>query len=174
MRDVFVEKLIELVMEARNKDASTAERAALSRDRVRYELTADKLEDELVELAQGVAGSIIRNGFSRDQEDQAGRPFVGPAGQLLDRHLEKAGIDRGAAYVTNTVKHFKYVQRGKRRLHQSPTAKEIDTCRWWIESERATVRFERPVGSSRGFLGGADPRRGQDLRHLVPPQWPYL
>ena len=75
-----------------------------------------------------------------DQEDQTGRPFVGPAGQLLDAHLEKVGIDRRAAYVTNAVKHFKYVQRGKRRLHQNPGAKEIDTCRWWIESEREIVK----------------------------------
>ncbi|MBL8657727.1 MAG: UdgX family uracil-DNA binding protein [Altererythrobacter sp.] len=75
-----------------------------------------------------------------DQEDLAGRPFVGPAGQLLDRHLERAGIDRGTAYVTNAVKHFKYTLRGKRRLHQSPTAKEIDICRWWVESERALVQ----------------------------------
>lgn len=75
-----------------------------------------------------------------DQEDQVGRPFVGPAGQVLDRHLAQAGIDRNTAYLTNAVKHFKYVQRGKRRLHQSPAAKEIDTCRWWLESERALVR----------------------------------
>ena len=75
-----------------------------------------------------------------DQEDQSGRPFVGPAGQLLDTHLEKVGIDRRAAYVTNAVKHFKYVQRGKRRIHQSPGAKEIDTCRWWIEGEREIVK----------------------------------
>lgn len=75
-----------------------------------------------------------------DQEDLAGRPFVGPAGQLLDRHLERAGIDRQGAYVTNGVKHFKFVMRGKRRLHQSPTAKEIDTCRWWLEGERALVK----------------------------------
>lgn len=75
-----------------------------------------------------------------DQEDQQGRPFVGPAGQLLDRSLERAGIDRRSAYLTNAVKHFKFVMRGKRRLHQSPTAKEIDTCRWWVESERALVR----------------------------------
>ena len=92
-----------------------------------------------------------------DQEDQTGRPFVGPAGQLLDTHLKKAGIDRRAAYVTNTVKHFKYVQRGKRRLHQSPAAKEIDTCRWWIESERAIVqpRLVLAMGASaaRGMLG---------------------
>ncbi|MFN2100833.1 UdgX family uracil-DNA binding protein [Altererythrobacter sp. MF3-039] len=92
-----------------------------------------------------------------DQEDLAGQPFVGPAGQLLDEHLEKAGIDRPRAYVTNTVKHFKYVQRGKRRLHQTPTAKEIDTCRWWAESERAIVkpRLVLALGASaaRGILG---------------------
>ena len=75
-----------------------------------------------------------------DQEDQAGRPFVGPAGQLLDEHLQKAGIEREQAYVTNAVKHFKYVQRGKRRLHQNPAAKEIDTCRWWFEAERDIVK----------------------------------
>ena len=75
-----------------------------------------------------------------DQEDVAGGPFVGPAGQVLDRFLVQAGIDRKAAYLTNAVKHFKYVQRGKRRIHQSPTAKEIDTCRWWLEAERAIVR----------------------------------
>ncbi|MEO6152666.1 MAG: UdgX family uracil-DNA binding protein, partial [Croceibacterium sp.] len=75
-----------------------------------------------------------------DQEDLAGRPFVGPAGQVLDRHLERAGIDRRQAYLTNAVKHFKFVQRGKRRLHQSPTAKEIDVCRWWNEAERAIVK----------------------------------
>ena len=92
-----------------------------------------------------------------DQEDQSGRPFVGPAGQLLDVHLEKAGIDRQAAYVTNTVKHFKYVQRGKRRLHQSPGAKEIDTCRWWIESERVIVQpklvLAMGASAARGMLG---------------------
>ena len=92
-----------------------------------------------------------------DQEDLAGRPFVGPAGQLLDAHLEKAGIDRRAAYVTNAVKHFKYVQRGKRRLHQNPGAKEIDTCRWWIESERAIVKpklvLAMGASAARGMLG---------------------
>ena len=92
-----------------------------------------------------------------DQEDQAGRPFVGPAGQVLNDALEKAGIERRGAYVTNAVKHFKYVQRGKRRLHQSPTAKEIDTCRWWQEAERAIVkpRLVLALGASaaRGLLG---------------------
>lgn len=92
-----------------------------------------------------------------DQEDEQGRPFVGPAGQLLDVHLAQAGIDRTAAYVTNTVKHFKFEQRGKRRLHQSPTAKEIDICRWWIESERLLVKSKvvLALGASaaRGMLG---------------------
>ena len=92
-----------------------------------------------------------------DQEDQQGRPFVGPAGQLLDECLTQAGIDRSAAYVTNAVKHFKFVQKGKRRLHQSPAAKEIDTCRWWLESERMLVkpRVVLALGASaaRGLLG---------------------
>ncbi|MBH1944259.1 UdgX family uracil-DNA binding protein [Erythrobacter sp. YJ-T3-07] len=92
-----------------------------------------------------------------DHEDQERRPFVGPAGQLLDVHLERAGIDRDAAYVTNAVKHFKFTMRGKRRLHQSPTAKEIDTCRWWIEGERELVRpklvLAMGASAARGMLG---------------------
>lgn len=92
-----------------------------------------------------------------DHEDETGKPFVGPAGQLLDVHLEKAGIERKASYVTNAVKHFKYVQRGKRRLHQSPGAKEIDTCRWWMESERAIVKpkliLAMGASAARGMLG---------------------
>jgi DNA polymerase len=79
-----------------------------------------------------------------DREEEAGRPFIGPAGQLLRAQLDNAGIDASAAYVTNAVKHFKFTAsdtpRGKRRLHQSPTAGEIDTCRWWLEAERAVVR----------------------------------
>ena len=71
-----------------------------------------------------------------DQEDLAGRPFVGPAGQLFDAALQKAGIDRSDTYVTNAVKHFKFVLRGKRRIHQSPDAGEIQACRWWIDHER--------------------------------------
>ncbi len=92
-----------------------------------------------------------------DQEDLAGRPFVGPAGQLLDRYLEKAGVERKEAYLTNAVKHFKFVQRGKRRLHQSPTAKEIDICRWWLESERAIIQpkliLATGASAARGILG---------------------
>ena len=67
-------------------------------------------------------------------------PFVGPAGQLFDAALEKAGIDRSTVYVTNAVKHFKFEQRGKRRIHNKPDAGEIEACRWWIEQERELIR----------------------------------
>jgi uracil-DNA glycosylase len=70
-----------------------------------------------------------------DQEDRQGRPFVGPAGQLLDRALADAGIDRDRVYVTNAIKHFKFEQRGKRRIHQKPTATEVKRYRWWLEQE---------------------------------------
>jgi DNA polymerase len=75
-----------------------------------------------------------------DQEDLAGRPFVGPAGAIFDKALEAAGIDRSTVYVTNAVKHFKFVARGKRRIHNKPDASEIEACRWWIEHERALIR----------------------------------
>ena len=75
-----------------------------------------------------------------DQEDIAGRPFVGPAGQLFDAALEKAGIDRSTVYVTNAVKHFKFVPRGKKRIHSKPDAGEIEACRWWIAQERELIR----------------------------------
>jgi DNA polymerase len=75
-----------------------------------------------------------------DQEDLAGRPFVGPAGDMLDRALADAGADRRALYVTNAVKHFKHAPRGKRRLHKTPDRGEVLACRWWLESERRLVR----------------------------------
>ncbi|WP_315834038.1 UdgX family uracil-DNA binding protein [Bradyrhizobium prioriisuperbiae] len=75
-----------------------------------------------------------------DKEDLAGKPFVGPAGQMLDRALKEAGIDRGKVYVTNAVKHFKFVPRGKIRLHQKPNTAEIKACRPWYERERATIK----------------------------------
>lgn len=75
-----------------------------------------------------------------DQEDLQGRPFVGPAGQLLDRTMEQVGIDRRRAYVTNAVKHFKYEQRGKRRLHKTPTAGEVKHYRWWLAKELELVK----------------------------------
>lgn len=75
-----------------------------------------------------------------DQEDLAGRPFVGPAGKVLDRALAEAGIERDRVYVTNAVKHFKFVQRGKRRLHQKPNGAELKACRQWFEREVEIVR----------------------------------
>lgn len=75
-----------------------------------------------------------------DQEDLAGRPFVGPAGQVLDAALYEAGIDRDEVYVTNAVKHFKHEPQGKRRLHKTPVVSEVTACRWWLDHERSLVR----------------------------------
>ncbi len=75
-----------------------------------------------------------------DTEDLSGRPFTGPAGQVFDRALAAAGLDRGSVYVTNAVKHFKFAPRGKRRVHQSPDRTEIEQCRWWLDLERERVK----------------------------------
>ena len=75
-----------------------------------------------------------------DQEDRAGKPFVGPAGQILDQALEAAGIDRSLVYVTNVVKHFKWEPRGKRRIHQRPDREEVAACLPWFEAEIAAVQ----------------------------------
>ena len=75
-----------------------------------------------------------------DQEDIAGRPFVGPAGAVFDEALKRAGIDRSEVYVTNAVKHFKFIQKGKRRIHNKPDAGEISACHWWIAHERELIR----------------------------------
>lgn len=75
-----------------------------------------------------------------DQEDRAGRPFVGPAGQVLDQALEAAGIDRSLVYVTNVVKHFKWTARGKRRIHERPDREEISACLPWLEAEVGAVK----------------------------------
>jgi len=77
-----------------------------------------------------------------DEEDRRGEPFVGPAGRLLDRALEAAGVDRTTLYVTNAVKHFKWEPRGKRRLHKTPAQREIEACRPWLEAEIAAVHPE--------------------------------
>ncbi|EKV32285.1 Uracil-DNA glycosylase [Caenispirillum salinarum AK4] len=94
-----------------------------------------------------------------DQEDLAGKPFVGPAGRLLDQALVDAGIDRDEVFITNAVKHFKHEPRGKRRLHKRPNASEIDQCRWWLNIERELVRPKVIVGMGvtalRGVLGRA-------------------
>ncbi len=88
-------------------------------------------------LGEGPVGAAIAFVGEQpgDQEDRAGRPFVGPAGQVFDRALAAAGIDRETVYVTNAVKHFKFVQRGRRRLHQRPTAGEVKHYRWWLKTE---------------------------------------
>jgi uracil-DNA glycosylase len=75
-----------------------------------------------------------------DQEDLQGRPFVGPAGKVLDRALEAAEIERDAIYITNAVKHFKNEPRGKRRMHMKPDTSEIDACRWWLDNELEIVQ----------------------------------
>lgn len=95
--------------------------------------------------------TVFGEGFSRarvmlvgeqpgDREDVEGRPFVGPAGRILDASLVKAGIDRSEVYVTNVVKHFKWEPRGKRRIHQKPNSVEISACRPWLDAELAVVR----------------------------------
>ena len=80
-----------------------------------------------------------------DREDREGEPFVGPAGRELDRGLEAAGIERADAYVTNVVKHFKFEERGRRRIHQTPKRFEIDACRPWLEEELKIVKPEALV-----------------------------
>jgi uracil-DNA glycosylase len=96
---------------------------------------------------QGVAGEGPRQAplmlvgeQPGDQEDLQGRPFVGPAGAVLDRALAEAGLDREALWLTNAVKHFKFEPRGKRRIHAKPDAGEIEACRWWLDHELKLVR----------------------------------
>jgi DNA polymerase len=105
-----------------------------------------------------------------DKEDLAGRPFVGPAGLMLDRALADAGIPRRQTFVTNAVKHFKHELRGKRRLHKRPSAYEIDRCRWWLSRELAIVQPAAVVAlgatAARGLFGRPLPvgkSRGREL-----------
>ncbi|MGV8928840.1 MAG: UdgX family uracil-DNA binding protein [Brevundimonas sp.] len=99
------------------------------------------------DATQGVCGEGARSARLMivgeqpgDQEDLTGRPFVGPAGAVLDAALAEAGLDREDAYVTNAVKHFKHTPRGKRRIHQTPVTSEISACRWWLDAERRLIR----------------------------------
>jgi probable DNA metabolism protein len=105
-----------------------------------------------------------------DQEDIAGKPFVGPAGRLFDAIIEDAGIDRATTYVTNAVKHFKFEPRGKRRIHARPNAGEIEACRWWIDRELKLIRPDLVVAlgatAAQSLLGKAVPitkMRGQTV-----------
>jgi uracil-DNA glycosylase len=133
--------------------------------------------DELREASQGCRGcdlyklgtqTVFGEGLKKaevmlvgeqpgDKEDLAGKPFVGPAGRLLDDALDEAGIDRRAAYVTNIVKHFKWVPRGKRRIHQKPSLTEVRACKPWLEAEIDAVRPSAVVAlgatAAQGLLG---------------------
>ena len=111
-----------------------------------------------------------------DREDRAGRPFVGPAGRELDRALEEAGIDRGDTYVTNAVKHFKFEERGKRRIHQRPDAKQIKACRPWLLAELDVVQPEALVilgaTAAKALMGSTFrlmAQRGQPLESELAP-----
>ncbi len=111
-----------------------------------------------------------------NEEDLAGHPFVGPAGRLLDRALEAAGIDRRSAYVTNAVKHFKWEARGKRRIHQKPTAGEVRACSPWLAAEIAAVAPRAIVclgaTASQALLGRGfkvSERRGEVLSSPLAP-----
>lgn len=113
-----------------------------------------------------------------DQEDMAGRPFVGPAGRLLDRCLAEAGIERSAAYVTNAVKHFKWTPRGKRRIHGKPNSMEIKACRPWLEAEIAVVRPKVLVclgATAAQALLGPSFRVTKERGRLIKSDWaPYV
>jgi uracil-DNA glycosylase len=107
-----------------------------------------------------------------DEEDRKGQPFVGPAGRLLNKALEEAGVDRSELYVTNAVKHFKSEARGKRRIHKKPTGGEVSACRPWLEAEMAVLRPGLIVclgGTAAKSLFGREVRvtveRGEFLRH---------
>jgi uracil-DNA glycosylase len=112
------------------RDAAHCERCPLYRDTTQT-VFGEGPVDALIMLVGEQPG---------DQEDRIGRPFVGPAGRVLDQALGEAGLDRGETYVTNAVKHFKHEQRGKRRLHKHPNRGEVEACRWWLDWELALVK----------------------------------
>ena len=121
---------------------------------------------------RGQARAMLVGEQPGDSEDKAGRPFVGPAGKLLDKALLAAGIDRKLVYVTNVVKHFKWVPRGKRRLHEKPNAREIAACRPWLEAELTVVKPELLVclgaTAAQALLGKSFrvmQMRGEILKH---------
>jgi DNA polymerase len=124
-------------------------------------------------FGEGEAGSrlVLVGEQPGDLEDLAGRPFVGPAGLLLDRALAAAGIPRDAVYVTNAVKHFKWIPRGKRRIHKTPAQREIEACQQWLAGE---VEAIAPVllvclgaTAARAVLGGA-PRVNEWRGRIIP------
>jgi len=113
-----------------------------------------------------------------DQEDRAGRPFVGPSGRLLSEAMERVGIPRDEAYVTNAVKHFKFEPRGKRRLHSKPSAREVAACRPWLEAEIKVVQPKMIVTlgatAAQSLLGSAfrlTQHRGEVIRDTPWAPW---
>jgi uracil-DNA glycosylase len=116
------------------------------------------------------AGIMLVGEQPGDREDLAGHPFVGPAGRVLDEALERAGIERSATFATNAVKHFKYRQRGKRRIHQRPAASEVAACRQWLSAEVEQVAPEVIVAlgatAAHSLLGHATPV-GANRGHLL-------
>ena len=107
----------------------------------------------------GRASIVLVGEQPGDAEDLKGKPFVGPAGAVLDRALADAGLDRSELYVTNAVKHFKWEPRGKRRLHKTPAQQEIEACRQWLDRELETIQPDLVVGlgatASRALMGRA-------------------
>jgi DNA polymerase len=121
-------------------------------------------------FGEGAAGAdlVLVGEQPGNEEDLAGRPFVGPAGRLLDRALAAAGLERSTVYTTNAVKHFKWEPRGKRRIHQKPTAGEVRACLPWLGAELAVVRPRAVVclgaTAAQALLGGSfrvTERRGE-------------
>ena len=109
-----------------------------------------------------------------DEEDRAGKPFVGPAGRLLDEILRAAEIDREKVYLTNAVKHFSYMQRGKRRLHKKPRRIEVVSCRAWLESELLTIRPQAVVclgATAATSLISPSFRVAEERGKVTPTQW---
>jgi uracil-DNA glycosylase len=109
-----------------------------------------------------------------NDEDLQGRPFVGPAGRLFERALEEAGIDRSAVYITNAVKHFKFEERGKRRIHKKPSASETTACRPWLEAELAVIRPKVLVclgATAAQSIFGRDYRLTKERGQFVTHQW---
>lgn len=109
-----------------------------------------------------------------DQEDQQGRPFVGPAGRLLNQALEEAGIDRSQVYVTNSVKHFKFEERGKRRIHKKPSASEVQACQPWLQTELSLLKPSLVIclgATAAQSLLGKQFRLTQDRGRIFPHPW---
>src|SRR5215472_9411358 len=143
--------------------ASMTSLAALGRDEAQCQRCGLYREATEVVPGEGSADAALMLVGEQpgDREDLAGRPFVGPAGHILERALREARVPRSRVFVTNAVKHFKYEWRGNRRLHKRPDTGEIEACRWWLDLERSlvkpTVILAMGASAARGVLGRAVP-----------------